>query len=103
MVRNKNDGCPYCGGSLKHKDWVRRIKKQPGGKTTWMRIEQFVCRNCQTYHRCLPDSIIPYKHYDASIIQGVICGDVSYYILEYEDYPCEMTMRRWSQNLHSLS
>ena len=37
----------------------------------------------------IPDSIYPYKHIEAHIINGVRNGTINPYMLEYEDYPCE--------------
>jgi hypothetical protein len=39
--------------------------------------------------------LFPYKQYEASIIRGVVLGDISQNDRDYEDYPCEMTMKRW--------
>lgn len=61
------------------------------------------CKSCGAIHRKLPEGLYPYKHYDAEIINGVVNHVITPETLGYEDYPCEMTMKRWiSQHKHSL-
>lgn len=38
---------------------------------------------------------MPYKHYDAQLIEDVVDGTVSEEDPEMEDYPCENTMKHW--------
>jgi hypothetical protein len=45
--------------------------------------------------RCLPEGITRFKQYKTDIIDGVRSGEIDESMLEYEDYPCEVTMRRW--------
>lgn len=57
-------------------------------------------QSVKTIHRFLPECVHPYKQYDAEIIDGVIEGLIDSDTLGFEDYPCEMTMKRWrSHNL----
>lgn len=63
-----------------------------------MLIERRICTNreCGKTHRILPgNKVLPYKHYDADTIEGVIDGLVNEDNLSLEDYPCESTLRRW--------
>ena len=87
--------CPKCGGQLKHYDSVRRIVRAKGGEIKWTRIRRLLCSKCGANHRELPAYLLPYKQYEADIIKAVVRGEISQYDLDYEDYPCEMTMRRW--------
>lgn len=89
--------CPKCGGTLKYYDNVRRIIRTKGGNTSWIRVKRYKCENCNKIHRLLPDFIFPYKHYEADIILGVVNGLITSNTLEFEDYPCEMTIKRWTQ------
>lgn len=87
--------CDMCGRKMKHRDYVKRIMKCGGGKAEWIDVERFSCDTCSIVRRNLPDYLLPYKHYRSDIIRGVIDGQISIFDLEYEDYPCEMTMKRW--------
>ena len=87
--------CPKCGGKLKHKDNVKRIIRDKGRVTRWIKIERLRCQSCGSIHRSLPIYILPYKQYSFEIIQGVRDGLITCETLGYEDYPCEMTMSRW--------
>lgn len=82
---------------MKKKDWVKRINRQIGGDKTWMLIERRKCTNpsCRKTHRLLPDISIPYKHYDAGVIEDVIDGTIDEDALCEEENPSESTMMRW--------
>jgi len=95
MVSNNESTCPYCGESLKYYDRVKRIVRTKGRITKHIKIRRFRCQGCCTIHREIPDFIFPYKQYESEIIIGVLEGIITYESLEYEDYPCEMTMMRW--------
>ena len=99
MVNEDNFVCPYCCGHLKHYDKVPRIVKSAGGIKTWIYIKRLKCNTCKRTHRVILDMLYPYKHYKKGIIDKVRIGDITPYTLDYEDYPCEMTMYRW---IHSL-
>lgn len=95
MITTKNTKCPKCNGKLKYYDKVQRIIRAKGGHARWIDIRRFRCIKCHSIHREIPDSIFPYKQYEAEIIQGVLDGHITPFQLEYEDYPCEKTMERW--------
>lgn len=97
MVISNVSTCPECGGILKYYDYVRRIVRTKGGVSWRIKLKRFKCENCHKIHRVLPDAIFPYKHYEAEIIKGVINGDITPDTLGFEDYPCEMTMLRWTR------
>ena len=98
MVTNDESTCPECGGTLKQRGHVKRIVRTKGGNTHWIKIRRLVCNECGKEHRELPDCLLPYKHYEAEIIKGVISGIITSDDLDYEDYPCEMTMKRWRES-----
>ena len=47
----------------------------------------------------MPKNILPFKHYEKDIIEGVTEGWITSDTLGYEDYPCEMTMKRWREEI----
>ena len=55
------------------------------------------CNHCERLHNALPDFLVPYKHYAAEIISGVLDNVISADDLDAEDYPCEQTMKRWQR------
>ena len=95
MIINNITKCPICGGDLKHYDRVERVVRTKGGLIKKKKIRRVRCIMCRKLHRELPDFLIPYKQYEAEIIKGVIDGYITTETLGFEDYPCEMTMKRW--------
>lgn len=87
--------CSKCGIQLKYYDSVKRILRTKGRKTKRINIRRLRCPRCRVIHRELPDFIFPYKQYEADVIRGVLDGLITADTIGYEDYPCEMTMRRW--------
>lgn len=90
--------CPKCGGELKYYDTVKRYIRTKGGKKKLIYIPRFRCIKCGSYHRKLPDGVAPYKHYESDVIEGVTEGLITPWTYGFEDYPCEMTMKRWKKN-----
>lgn len=97
MTISNTSTCPDCAGLLKLYDKVRRLVRAAGGEKRWEYIRRFRCVDCKRIHRELPSHIFPYKHYEADIINSVLDGTITPDTLGYEDYPCEMTMRRWTR------
>jgi hypothetical protein len=69
--------------------------KTEGGTKQFIQIERLKCNHCERLHNALPDFLVPYKHYVAQIISGVLDEVISADDLDTEDYPCEQTMKRW--------
>lgn len=71
--------------------------KLEGGEKRFIYMERLRCTNkgCNKLHNALPDVLVPYKHYTAEIISGVLDEVITTDDLEDEDYPCEATMLRW--------
>lgn len=71
--------------------------KLEGGENCFIYMERLRCTNkgCNKLHNALPDKLIPYKHYAADVISGVLDEVITKDDLEDEDYPCEATMLRW--------
>ena len=95
MVYEGEVCCPVCGGILKPYDHVMRGIRMEAGTKEHMYIRRLKCRQCGRIHRELPGRLLPYIQYDRSIVMGVINGLITTDDLNYEDYPCEMTMVRW--------
>lgn len=96
MVSNNESTCPNCSGELKYYDKVDRIIRSKRRNTKWITIRRMRCQVCGGLHRELPNDIFPYKQYEAEIIRGVLEGFITPETIDYEDYPCEMTMIRWN-------
>lgn len=91
--------CPNCGETLLHYGTVKRIVRSKCGEKYWIKIERLTCPSCKTIHRSIPSFLIPYKHYEAQIITGFVDGTITSFDLEYEDYPCETTIKDWKRNV----
>lgn len=87
--------CPVCGAKLKYFDKTDRVVRGEYGTKKKIKIWRLKCTGCGKIHREQPKNMFPYVQFRADIYQGVIEGTISFYDLEYEDYPCEETMRRW--------
>lgn len=95
----KMSKCPKCkSNQLNPYDKVKRLVKGAGGKRQWIDVQRYKCKKCNSVHRHLPDIIIPFKHYDADIIEGVQDRCITPETFGFEDYPCEQTMKRWIWN-----
>lgn len=100
----KNLICPKCNCELKRHDCVKRTIRYEGGKKDYILVERYRCPSCKSIHRVLPDNLYPYKQYDAEIINGVLEGLIDPTVLGFEDYPSEITMKRWKdQGLENIS
>lgn len=95
MIFKDKDRCPVCGGALKYYDKVDRLIRGKSGAKQIVKIERYRCQCCSRTHRRLPDYIFPFKQYEADIIVGVIENLITVETLGFEDYPCELTMKRW--------
>ena len=93
--------CPICGGEVKHRDYVRRMVRSGGPGREWVEIERMICCKCGHVGRYLPDWLYPFKHYRKDIIDGFVAGRLTSTNLIFEDYPCEMTILRWTRS-HKL-
>lgn len=90
--------CNRCGCRMAGYDHVIRKVKVEFGKTIEIRVPRAKCPNCGRVKRILPNEILPYKQFRRDIVIGFMDGTKSYYELEYEDYPCEVTVKRWRKD-----
>ena len=95
MIRYGCLVCPICGCELDYYSRIKRIMRSKRGKTEFIYIRRMRCRGCLAIHRELPENLLPYKHYESEVIFGVIEGLITVNTLGFEDYPSEITMRRW--------
>ena len=47
--------------------------------------------------RELIDCVCPFKQYSLDVIDGVLKGFITPSTYGFEDYPCELTMLRWTK------
>lgn len=97
MIRKHILICPRCKGKLRYYDTVKRMIKTKGGQSSLIYISRYKCSICGSTHRELPDTILPFKHYEKELIYGVLNCYITSETLGYEDYPCEKTMIRWKE------
>ncbi|MBT9803400.1 DUF6431 domain-containing protein [Blautia sp. MCC269] len=98
MTYDNGPICPHCGGQTHYYDKAKRIVKGKYGEVRKIYVYRYRCLQCGEIHRIIPDTLIPFKHYEREIIQGVIEGTITPDTLGFEDYPSEMTMHRWKKD-----
>lgn len=98
MVHDGDKQCPRCGGKLIRYGSVERKIRGEYGKTKWIRVQRMKCTECHAVHRSLPIFILPRKQYTADIIYGFLAGLYSSEDLEFEDFPHETTVQKWTKN-----
>ena len=91
----KNMNCNVCGQQMKYYDSVKRIRKKAYGQKEWTLVPRYYCPHCSTVHRVLPFYLLPFKHYERVIIEGLMDKQLSTNMTEYEDYPCDSTIIKW--------
>lgn len=89
--------CPECKAPLRPRDYKRRIWREKGGKTNWLKVPRCRCTNegCKRLHTVLPNFLSENKHYDNELMEDVLDAVVSENDPGYEDYPSGVTMERW--------
>lgn len=87
--------CEKCGGEMKYRDRVKRYVRTAFGKRYVIFVPRYTCPRCGTVRREIPEMLLPYRHYEKRIIFGVVDGTITVCSDGFEDYPCEMTMKRW--------
>lgn len=95
--------CKSCNNELVTRGMRKRLIRGENGAKIWIRVDQYYCPNCHKYSRALPSDVLPFRQYPKSVIkagkEGRLDDDE-----RYEDYPCDLTKKRWkkSQVLQSL-
>ena len=68
--------CPACNNpELIKKGWRQRKLILLIGTLTVLMIRRVKCKGCDKIHHVLPDTIVPYKRYDAETVAEIIEGD----------------------------
>ena len=96
------DICMDCGGQIKYYDKVKRKLRIENGKTEIIYIKRYKCVNCGRIHRLLSADILPFKQYSARVILGVLTESITPFCTGYEDYPTELTMKRWRKEFADI-
>lgn len=66
--------CKDCGVEMKYHDKAKRRVKTKGGSSKWVYVKRYQCPKCGKIERKLPKNILPFKHYEKDIIEGVTEG-----------------------------
>ena len=70
--------CPFCDCSeLIKKGWRKRKLFMLIGTFMILMIRRVKCKTCGKIHHVLPNTIVPYKRYDAETIKKIIEGNSS--------------------------
>ncbi|MCL1855804.1 MAG: DUF6431 domain-containing protein [Clostridia bacterium] len=88
--------CPLCGGPLTvHCCYRRHIRDGNGSRHDgW--IAQGKCETCKKYPSLIPEFIMPYKHFEAAVIEAAIWEVEEKGDLGLSSCPAdESTIRRW--------
>lgn len=86
--------CDICKNEMQHRDTVIRLVKYGNGLSKRVYMERVYCKKCHKYKR-INEITIPFKHYAKDIIVGIVNGEITPDTEGFEDYPCEMTIKRW--------
>lgn len=95
VIVDSNPCCLDCGSSMIHYDSRKRIRRYENGSFDYIRVRRLYCSSCKKYHTELPDELIPYKHYRADIIEGVLEDIIHDSDPDSDKYPSTSTMDKW--------
>lgn len=90
-------GCPICLGDLKPYDRRERTAITSDGEQTRYWLRRLRCQSCLKLHLELPDTLIPYKRYQAQVIEQTITGSTG--PVPHEERT-RQKIRRWYQRVH---
>ena len=102
MIRENDETCPICNGALRSYGSAKRMVRTKYGKRDVIHIKRYKCMSCGIVHNKLPEFVTPYIRYETDIFIGVLEGLITSNTLGFEDYPSEITMKRWSQKYQFL-
>jgi len=88
--------CPRCHGPFKfHGTYSRHFLDEKGDRHDgW--VAQCCCDTCNEYPSLIPDFIMPYKHYEAAVIESAILEVEENGSLGLNSCPADdSTVRRW--------
>jgi len=82
--------CPSCGFLMSGDDNRRRKAIDSTGAVYWLLVRRLYCPKCKTHHTELPRSLVPFKQYEAAVIEDAGSPQSS--------CPAEgSTIRRWKR------
>lgn len=82
--------CPSCGFLMSGYDNRRRKAIDSTGAVYWLLVRRLYCPKCKTHHTELPRSLVPFKQYEAAVIE--VAGSPQ------SSCPAEgSTIRRWKR------
>lgn len=87
--------CPTCHQRKKLYDHVRRYVRGYHDQRFTLYVPRYKCQ-CGL-HRVLPKKAVPFKHFEAEVIENVVDGLISPGDEEIENHPCESTAVRWKR------
>ena len=89
--------CPYCESEKKFIKYgiVHRKVRSNESRIYYVEVRRYLCCECKRVHRELPSFLMRFKQYEKWIIEGITSGEIKPYELDFEDYPCETTVRKW--------
>ena len=96
--------CPSCDSSdLIRKGWRSRKLITFIGSFVLLFIQRVRCKACNKIHHVLPDTIVPYKRYDAETIESVIRGNPEQALCELEEQEIYRIKKWWGEMAHYIS
>lgn len=66
--------CPHCSREMNVVGSRNRKSTGLDGAEKTLIIRRLRCDSCEKIHHELPDFIVPYKHYDAQVIENILKG-----------------------------
>ena len=88
---------------MKYYDKVSRMVRTKNRKASIITVKRFNVQFVIVYIEIFQIIFFLINNTTREIITGVIEGKITSDMIDYEDYPCEMTMTRWrTLNLQSL-
>jgi len=73
-LKPEKSTCPICRSELNPKGWPKRQTKLSGGEKITLKVRRYECRKCASFHRELPDMIVPYKRHCLETIEKIVAG-----------------------------
>ena len=67
--------CPVCEEALRGIGSRKRKGRKATGEQVVYRIRRLRCTGCRRIHHELPDLLVPYKHYEAAVLESVITAE----------------------------
>ena len=69
--------CPHCSSELRRNGWRKRSSTGMDGVRHTYLLRRLLCRRCGRIHHELPVFMVPYKRYEAQVIEAAISGDLT--------------------------